>query len=336
MSYNAPIIRAYSHLGNFPHIERVVKSSTESWLAKHSKSGTLILYHYTTGEGLKGIIENRSIWCTYINVLNDPLEIQYGKELIKDRFTSYIGKESNEIIKNALIEIGNFPSSLDRTHYIFVTSFCENDNLLSQWRGYADKGVGYNLGINFDSETKFCRDPDNFELNLHVNLRKVIYDKSEQIKIIDQYISDLIGGLKSTFIEKGNDLKGDPGLSIAPISIMTSNLLIDMMVSMKNPVFKEESEWRLLRVILTNENHDKYKFRLINNELIPYIDTYIFKQYNNIPQFPLQSIKYGPMLGKDKNDIAMQMFFKTCISSPHTIKLSDNIKISDSGYTLRG
>ena len=42
-----------------------------------------ILYHYTTMDGLKGIIASKSLWATKIQYLND------ASELAKPRSTEY-------------------------------------------------------------------------------------------------------------------------------------------------------------------------------------------------------------------------------------------------------
>jgi len=39
------------------------------------------VYHYTTSQGLKGIIESRSLWATGAYYLNDISEIEYGCRL---------------------------------------------------------------------------------------------------------------------------------------------------------------------------------------------------------------------------------------------------------------
>lgn len=327
MSYKAYPINAFSHAGSYPDMEKVVRKSTISWIKKHNQDSQLILYHYTNGDGLKGIIENRSIWCTYINALNDPYEFQYGKKLIEERIDFYIENEEDKNIIDALKEIRTFPAVVENTHKIFIASFCQNDNLLSQWRGYAERGVGYNLGFLFDSNTKYCYNKDEPDRELPINLRKVIYKKDVQIKIIDDYIIDLIGGLKQSSSVTSK-------FSMAPISILTSNLLIDMMLSMKNEKFVEENEWRLLRMILDNEVPKKSNFRLLYNEFIPYIETNIFNINNERKEFPLEFINIGPMLEKEKNKKVLKMFIDTETDSDHQIKLKE-VHIDHAGYTLK-
>ncbi len=41
-------------------------------------------YHYTTAEGLLGILESKSIWHTNANFLNDHKELQVGISYARD------------------------------------------------------------------------------------------------------------------------------------------------------------------------------------------------------------------------------------------------------------
>jgi hypothetical protein len=337
MSYKALPIKTASHAGSYPCMEMAVKSSTDSWLKIHSKNGPLVLYHYTGGDGLKGIISERSMRCSYLDVLNDPMEYRYGENLIKDMISNYIGKEQDERIKKALTTIIDFTSVRNFTHKIFIACFCENNNLLSQWRGYGDNGVGYNLGFMFDSETQYYLDPEHLDKTQNVILRKVVYNIDEQTKLIDDYLLNLIEGLKKTLVKEGVHKIADPKFDYSPISILCCNLLIDMMLSMKNPKFEEENEWRLLRVTLNSDARSMYKFQVNKNELFPYLDTNFYKKNNDSNEFPLQNIMIGPMLEEEKSKSVLGMFIaRNIYGSSHPIKLKEGIHIEHAGYTLRG
>jgi hypothetical protein len=70
------------------------------WLQKHSSDlETFVLFHYTTSEGLKGILESRSFRCTDANFLNDSLEIKYGNKIISDILNGHLRKEKNDNVK---------------------------------------------------------------------------------------------------------------------------------------------------------------------------------------------------------------------------------------------
>lgn len=130
------------------------------------------LYHYTSGQGLDGILSSRSIWATDAAFLNDWREITYAAEPLIDRLESYVAglpspdppegrpdsvEENRSIIANsALGAIKRFirvPPSEHRFHYIdgatYVACLTEDYDQLGQWRGYGKSGYA----IGFDRES---------------------------------------------------------------------------------------------------------------------------------------------------------------------------------------
>jgi hypothetical protein len=87
------------------------------------------LFHYTSVNGLRGIIDSGNIWATHLGFLNDLSE---GRAAVAD--------EAHQ----ARLE------ETDRRSPLFIASFCRHqephqlrNGLLSQWRGYAGEGGGY-------------------------------------------------------------------------------------------------------------------------------------------------------------------------------------------------
>src|SRR5580698_8671217 len=96
-----------------------------------------ILYHYTTTEGLLGIIESKELWATNILFLNDTSELVDAFKL----FASEL--EANPIKlgeRKGWLQTMILPSLETAEVDHFVVSFCENGDLLSQWRAYGAKG----------------------------------------------------------------------------------------------------------------------------------------------------------------------------------------------------
>jgi len=56
-----------------------------------------IIFHYTSLEGLLGIIKSKSIWATNVFYLNDASELNYSRKLFIDQLRKY----QEEIIKDA-------------------------------------------------------------------------------------------------------------------------------------------------------------------------------------------------------------------------------------------
>ena len=147
-----------------------------------TKDAGFDLWHYTTAEGLKGILSDQTLWATDYRYLNDESEITYSKTIIHKmmlpkvtdkikqicRVNSEAKKiaalyggvrniadiETRETIDILFKAMLNHPGSPQQIP--FVLSFCkvpENDSfkqgngLLSQWRGYGKDG-GYAIIFN--------------------------------------------------------------------------------------------------------------------------------------------------------------------------------------------
>jgi len=67
----------------------------------------------------------------------------------------------------------------------YVASFCEDGNLLSQWRGYGSPGSGFNLGFVSKGITVVQTD---FEAKKPALLRRVEYDRDKQKAIVKMAI----------------------------------------------------------------------------------------------------------------------------------------------------
>ncbi len=63
----------------------------QSWQRVHAKLPS-VLYHYTTAQGLLGILESGSLWTTNSRFLNDPTEIEYATRLFRRVATEEFSK----------------------------------------------------------------------------------------------------------------------------------------------------------------------------------------------------------------------------------------------------
>jgi hypothetical protein len=107
-----------------------------------------ILYHYTTAGGLFGILQHKSIWATDARFLNDAQEIIYALddtcEYLRERLSGEPSGTPQHAVIGTAIEMLKEP---DLPTEIYLSCFCEDGDLLSQWRGYA-AGQGYAIGFD--------------------------------------------------------------------------------------------------------------------------------------------------------------------------------------------
>jgi len=320
-----------------PQIEEKIELFLNSyWLPKHSYPDILKLYHYTTLEGLKGILQNRSIWCGHISTLNDPSELQYGKTLVISKLDEMIDKEEEKYLKNILKNLLLFIKAFDtQLYHTYIICFCGSDNLLSQWRSYASRAGGYNLGIFFYSDTKFSHNFNNPKDQSEMMLRKIIYNLNEQEEIISKYLSNIVSGSNNA-MEWFRNNDGIPQEWETQVAMESVNILYDMILSFKNSAFKEENEWRLIKVMAANHRPELIKFRENNNRVIPYLETIIYENENGTLTFPLHEIRFGPMLDEISTKKVLELFInKTATEKSKVIINAHKIKIEGAGYLLR-
>ena len=124
-----------------------------------NKSDEPTLFHYTSAHGLIGIIQNRELWATESNYLNDPSEVSFAStvlvSLLKERERGR-GVSDNEVstIRTtiALLEqayIDTNATDQYREDRTFITSFSRSDQSLTLWRMYGRQN-GFSVG--FDEE----------------------------------------------------------------------------------------------------------------------------------------------------------------------------------------
>ena len=135
-----------------------------------------ILYHYTSQDGLFGILESKSIWASKIQYLNDETELNLGVQTAT-RIIKELLQDTPEPIKQKFLNfLSNDVQRIERTN-VFVSCFSAVGDLLSQWRGYCPRGIGYSIGFDSGKLEALAR-------NRNFLLRSCVYNPTAQKKII--------------------------------------------------------------------------------------------------------------------------------------------------------
>jgi hypothetical protein len=239
-----------------------------------------ILYHYTSLEGLLGIVESKSIWATNILYLNDASELNYAKDLFREQLLNFQKELGNALMP----EYGFFQQLIENTEYFivgndfFVCSFSGEGDLLSQWRGYCPTGSGFSLGFKL-SKLKVCPKQQRFLM------RPCSYDKFEQISKLRKYI-------KETSLRFRKITEPD----WEQLSIELIIKFIEIGPTFKHPKFKEENEQRIIGKLypislLGNDYYRLIRFRPGKSMVVPYIEIPLPKEGDN---FIINKIVVGP------------------------------------------
>ncbi|OGW44124.1 MAG: hypothetical protein A2Y66_07445 [Nitrospirae bacterium RBG_13_41_22] len=234
-----------------------------------------LLYHYTSQKGLLEIVKNKTIWATNIHYLNDSLEYKYAAKLIQEVIDDYSSSlpsnsegvprelkiSSNEIQKMLLESMGKIISSPTRFH-VYVCSFSEEGDQLSQWRGYCPNGNGFSLGF----ETSHL---SGQMVKYSFGLVKCVYDRNEQVKIVREIIDEAMSDLKSR-LGDNDDIKIDVvSETLTTVMIQAAAYLVLLITRLKHETFHEEKEWRF--VALFDDNQPRpFCFREGKSMIIPH------------------------------------------------------------------
>ena len=340
MSYEPKPIDLVLPNNKIKEIDQAIELFDKDWLKYHNLSENLKLYHYTTSSGLKGILDSRSIWCSHIRYFSDPKEWVYGESKVISKVEKLLSLEKDDNIEKLLNDLIILIKSITASFYdIYAACFCKNCNLLSQWRSYSNRGGGYSLGFTFDSDTKITYDLQKYPYIKLAALRKIIYDVDTQNELIDKALDRLVDAGRKAIIRI---LKTENHLPLGFINQMAmgfANRLAEVIISIKEPVFSEENEWRLIIFrsrVLDQDSLREINFREKNGELNPYLSASVYNKYGNDKLFPLNSIGIGPSLDSKRVRYSLQLLAKKHSTISTDIKMKKDIEIFDAGYDLRG
>jgi hypothetical protein len=230
------------------------------------------LWHYTSTEGLLGIVTSRAIWGTDAEYLNDSQELRYALDHVAKQFRSISERlasrakgrhaedpdtSSAAILSAALsaLEGGDEMAPSSPVH-VFVACFCEDGDLLSQWRGYAS-GSGYALGLDSSALDRAALGymPDQEVPVRVVGLRRVSYG--------DALLRPRVDTLVRRAIERPSAHPYVVGDHLARGEILP------LLAEFKHPAFAEEQEWRL---IATDQYGEPVRFRSGPLGPTPYVE----------------------------------------------------------------
>jgi hypothetical protein len=246
-----------------------------------------VVYHYTTLEGMMGIVQSGSIWLSDYAYLNDRRELTYGTELLKEKVQQLIASESDSGLLSVLQTWDSNLESLQNR--VCITSFSADRDSLSQWRAYGPVAIGFPVS----------------RLGLHVNqadLQRVDYDRDSQQKLIQIYLAHLCSAYRVDVAE--NRLEG---MSDAYHRVEG---LVELLVFFKDPAFQSENEYRLAYVDnpylveRTGLVRTAKSFRVARGRVVPYVsslDILPFGGRSKGKDFPLEFSEV--ILGPGSDDI---------------------------------
>lgn len=267
-----------------------------SQVARNYASIPTTIYHYTSPNGLIGIITNKELWFSRFDCLNDAGEGQYVTDVYKKAIHSLRGKINDKFldniydvepdfrqffkIKDGLVEPRNnlrLERSVTATPYLCC--FSQYNDSLPMWNYYSKGGQyeGYNVGFNYLPIV---------DSNENVNVYRAIYKEEDQISIL------------ATRIEEGYVNYSEHDNSIELIRHRLKKELSTRGIQFKHPAFEHENEVRLVYWRPNDDDNlenkkEKIYYRQIHGIVIPYIKLGVKLEE------VVQSVTIGPLIKRD-------------------------------------
>lgn len=264
------------------------------------------LWHYTNADGLKGIVTTDRLWATDTAFLNDSAELVYGVELALAAIRAIADQGVSASTARLMAGLGELDSGilrpfLDETLRLFVTCFCSDDDLLSQWRAYGGRGDAGGYAIGFQPPGPLPAWGQSAPR--YLTLRKVIYDSAEQ----DRLAAGLVGPLVE-------HLEQDPG-DDARVDAVTSELVngvAELAAWCKHPAFEEEQEWRLTYQPLDGHGEEApVLHRTAGGLLVPYVELQVPRGVGaRAGVLPIVSVRCGPSQDPDRKARGVRSLFE--------------------------
>ncbi|HPO15022.1 MAG TPA: DUF2971 domain-containing protein [Candidatus Hydrogenedentes bacterium] len=309
------LIKSASHTNELQ--SAVQEFENTLWQQKHELN--VPLFHYTSLEPVMGILKERCLRLSDITSFNDPYEQKYGISVISAAIDNAVENEIDDDISNFLKGIPKQLKIHENIYHIFVACFCEDGNLLSQWREYTNKGGGYSLGFEFTETTHMTLRPTSLKMKFRPRLRKVIYDPAEQKECIDAFLRLVIDAVRTAYSRKRPTGRFEAYLK--PTEVL--NPLMDLVTCFKHHAYKEEKEWRIVYFKRRNGGDDKFvEFIVDKDTLKPYLPGFLFENLQDGIYFPLKKIHFGPLLDPIHAKTSMELLLLKNATENHPIKLS--------------
>ena len=254
-----------------------------------------IYYHYCSVDTFFNIMQTSTIRLGNPLSMNDSAEIIWLLELLKN----YVAKNKNcaEILKQWNLIKQMINKLLQKIDVPFIFCLSKGNDVLSQWRSYADDGKGVAIGIDVNRLLKL-------DTELLVG-KDIIYDDKEQMKLLEQ--KKLDDSLDDFIEELEMALQGENETEIYSKVRKVASYILNEAIICKNPAFEEEREFRILCLpskVSEKSMVSEIKFRSNNEQILPYREIYFDGYVHEI----IQNITIGPK--SVLNDRNLGLFLK--------------------------
>ena len=224
-------------------------------------AGPRTLWHYTDFRGLQGILEGK-LWASSVAFLNDTREFQYALDVMKELLTEDAdeGEASRyepqgplgDVIHGSLLGYDGAD--------VYVSSFSENKDDLSQWRAYGGGGgPAVAIGFNY-SRLKLIASGNGCELY------RVEYDR----EIVEAECRNILHSLAARAGQSPPATTNPELFRAVSFTAHVVGPLFSLAARSKDASFQGEKEWRL--VWRGRKPKSGVLFRQSRSLIVPYVE----------------------------------------------------------------
>jgi len=221
-----------------------------------AQDGIATVYHYTSVDGLLGIIKSKSLWLSDYRYLNDSREMAHGAAIAEGVIEEILSQRSNTASAQVL---SAWKEQLTQfSNRICIASFSEDSDSLAQWRAYGPVAIGFDVR----------------DLALHVDqstLQRVEYSECTQRKLAAIYIHHACAAAaRDTELGIFESLRTE---------YLRAEQLLEIIAFFKDPGFSSEREVRLAYVdkpeVFKRLGFERLpkSFRVSRGHLLPYVSS---------------------------------------------------------------
>jgi hypothetical protein len=220
-----------------------------------------LIYHYTSPQGFRGIVESNKLWATHVGFLNDRSEIEHGCSVVREALLARRERGRSDLARE-FFDLALTSFNLNAQLETYVTSFSENGDLLSQWQMYGDAAKGFSIGVPMATLA------DLGGAGIKYWVCRVIYQRAKQEEVINVITEMTLAGLRRLAAGSTRDAAA---AWIRQCCKVFQDSVWMMLVLFKNPAFEAEREWRAIQVAAA-ELPRATKQRTAGGQLVPYVE----------------------------------------------------------------
>lgn len=223
------------------------------------------IYHYTSSNGLMGILESKCFFATHVRFMNDAQELREGqayyskekmiKALREEAAKYYAKKYGQNLLEaqnndgfddvcNSIFEQWYPAYERNQTEQIYVTSFTSRRDSLAHWLTYGKSATSYCLKLNKEklenNEHSLCHKALTY-------LEAVDYSADPTSSVRQSMRNYVEAALEVLHEARDDEIESNDLLLGQVIVTNLHSLQVDCAV-VKNVKFKDEKEHRLITV----------------------------------------------------------------------------------------